>query len=445
MPMLDFYTDKMRKINAEQETMAETCDSEKRDFTPDEKEHYDSLSADWEDFHGKREAEEKRIARGLPANPRKRITPDPNSGIKVETRDDNRAPTFQYMDTSGHEHRCLRFDEAIPRNDLGDEQYAVDAGKVLRAMTLNQTADLNEYEKRSMIGGSDTAGGFLLDSPVASQVIDLARANSVVMKAGAQTLPMTTSELSLAKVTADPTSHWRAEGVAVASSNVTLGRVTLKPKTLACIVPVSIELIEDAPNASALLLETITASMAATLDAALLAGAGGGSSDGIVGVRNYPGVLDNSTGGVPADYTIPSNVIAALLNANCPTPLDQLTWIRHPSVAALYDQLVATAGETVQPSPWVSQVKSLHTTALPSTEGGGAEHVEILGDFSQVVVGLRTSGMQVEILREGSVSDGTTTFNATSQLLRHIRVYLRADMIIQQPTWLSLMSEVDLS
>ena len=68
-----------------------------------------------------------------------------------------------------------------------------------------------------------------------------------------------------------------------------------------------------------------------------------------------------------------------------------LTWIRHRSIAAVYDGLVDTNGLNIGGTPWVGQLRQLYTTALPFTEGGGSEHVELIGDFSQRIIGARSN------------------------------------------------------
>ena len=88
-------------------------------------------------------------------------------------------------------------------------------------------------------GSTDSAGGYLISPQMSGMVLDLARSASVCMRAGAITIPMSTSELTIARVSGDATPMWRAETVAVQSSALTFNKVTLRAKTLAAIVPVS--------------------------------------------------------------------------------------------------------------------------------------------------------------------------------------------------------------
>ena len=67
----------------------------------------------------------------------------------------------------------------------------------------------------------------------------------------------------------------------------------------------------------------------------------------------------------------------------------------------------------------------------------------LVGDFRQCLVGMRTSGINIEVLREGTVSDSSgDSFNATTQLLRHVRAYMRVDVALLRPTWFTVLSGV---
>ncbi len=62
----------------------------------------------------------------------------------------------------------------------------------------------------------------------------------------------------------------------------------------------------------------------------------------------------------------------------------------------------------------------------------------IVGDFSQVLIGMRTSGVRIQVLDAGAV--GST--NAVSQMLRWVRAFLRADMVLMQETFFSKLAGV---
>ena len=90
----------------------------------------------------------------------------------------------------------------------------------------------------------------------------------------------------------------------------------------------------------------------------------------------------------------------------------------------------------------MAKLKRFSTTALPENEGGGSdEAVSIVGDFSQLVFGMRTNSVNIRILEAGTVTDGSgDTWNANTQLLKHIVCYLRADVALLRPTWFTVLT-----
>src|SRR5690606_6731152 len=119
-------------------------------------------------------------------------------------------------------------------------------------------------------GGSDTKG-FLLKHGVGTQVYDLARAHSVVSKAGAVTIPIDESRtMQLTSVASDPVAHWRHESVPVPATSMTFKANILHPRTLAINLPVTIEAIEDSENLAQVLEVTIARALAAEIDRAAL-------------------------------------------------------------------------------------------------------------------------------------------------------------------------------
>ncbi len=78
-------------------------------------------------------------------------------------------------------------------------------GEILKCMITGNWGEANSGEFAGMIGGSGTGGGYLLTPRASGMLLDLARAQSVVMKAGAATIPMEgESELTIAKLTRPP-------------------------------------------------------------------------------------------------------------------------------------------------------------------------------------------------------------------------------------------------
>ena len=352
---------------------------------------------------------------------------------------EERGNGMRFTTSDGRTVRALTHDESFEReerNYTGEDREDLDIGRCLRAISIGRIDLMNHREQREMLGSTDAGGGYLLSPTLSGRFVDLARSASVAMRAGAQTMRMETREVTLAKLASDPTAYWRAEGVNVTASEATFSAVTLRAKTLATIVPISIELMEDASNAAEIAQNAIRAAMGAQLDQAILSGSGAESNP--LGITNTTGVNTITSVGTPADYNKFSEAVGDILEANRPNA-DGLGWIIHPAVAGVLDVLQDTTNQPLMKPDWVKLLNQFPTTGI-------ASGTSIVGDFSQVLVGMRTSGAMVRILDSGQVTDSAgTTFNAASQLMKLIVVYLRADVLTLRPDWFTVLTGITTS
>jgi HK97 family phage major capsid protein len=371
---------------------------------------------------------------------------------KAEARENAKLAklTPAYRQRYGTGAEFLDVSTGLPVRALSNSQRVSNAdeispGRVVASMLLND-ADIMNHNEREIFaqqsGGSDTGGGYLLPSPVSERFVDLARSASVCMRAGAQTLAMDTNELSIARLTQDPSQVWREELVAVTSSDVQFDKITLRPKVIAAIIPVSIELLEDASNAASIIESSLQAQLGLKLDQAILSGTGASAEP--TGIRNHADVNSITSVGTPTSYSHLTSAIKSIFEANYDRELSEMAWISNPRDGATYDGLADTTGQPLRPTPWAADLRRFSTTSISTTEGGGGnESYMLVGDFRQCLVGMRTSGINLEVLREGTVTDASgDSWNATTQLLRHVRAYMRVDVALLRPTWFTVLSGV---
>jgi HK97 family phage major capsid protein len=296
-----------------------------------------------------------------------------------------------------------------------------------------------EAERKSMAVGGDAIGGFLVPSPLSAIVIDLARNQAVVFRAGAVTIPMSSGSLDIARLTSGPTAYWKAENSAGTPTDIGTGRFTLQARTLMALVKSSVELIEDAPNAGRVIQDAISTALSLELDRAALRGIGAGNEP--LGIRNWSSLganygagLISSVGQVFHDDF--SDAAQDIAEANGPAP-DALSVILSPREAGWLDRMKDGEGNPVVPLPSWAAMRKYVTNQIPVTLGGGAESEAYVGDFSQLAIGMRTQ-ISVEVTRVGSDSD-TSAFR---NLQVWIRAYLRADVVLLQPTWFVVLSGI---
>jgi hypothetical protein len=87
-------------------------------------------------------------------------------------------------------------------------------------------------------------------APLSARVIDLARNRTVVFRAGAQTVPITSQTLALARLTSEGSPAWKSENATITAADMVFDRVTFTARTLVRLITLSVELFEDADPSS---------------------------------------------------------------------------------------------------------------------------------------------------------------------------------------------------
>ena len=296
-----------------------------------------------------------------------------------------------------------------------DPYRGLSAGAYLRAMVVGAKT---ETERRALAEGTDSAGGFTVPAVVSAELIDNLRAASVAVRAGARTVPLTSATNTIAAVASDPTPAWRSENAAIAESDPTFRAVTFTPRSLAVLVKVSRELIEDSLNLETELPRLLSAALATELDRVALLGTG--TAPQPRGIANTSGI---GTAALSAGLTAYAPILAgrtAVLTANA-GPVTGI--ILHPRDEGTLAGLTDTTGQPLMAPAALNAVPMLTTTAIPVDGGSGSnESTIILGNFAHLILGIRT-GLRVELLRETFAGNHQYGFVA----------HLRADVAVAHP------------
>lgn len=160
----------------------------------------------------------------------------------------------------------------------------------------------------SAISGEDFRG---------SEFIDVLRNASSVMAAGARTMGGLSGDVKIPKKTAAAAAAWIAtEGGAAAESEMTVGQVTLAPKTLGAFTDVTRQLlIQSSLDVENLIRDDLAQAMALAIDLAALEGDGTGGAP--TGVLNATGVTKVTTfAGVNPTFAEAVSLETAVANAN---------------------------------------------------------------------------------------------------------------------------------
>lgn len=140
--------------------------------------------------------------------------------------------------------------------------------------------DLNTSDDAGIVGQDFRGGDF----------IDALTNSSSVMSAGATLLRGLQGDVKIPKKTGTSTAAFvSSEGTAVAESEMTIGSVTMSPKTLGCFTDVTRQLLtQSSLDVENLIRNDIAQSMALAIDAGALEGSG--TSGNPTGIKNTAGI-----------------------------------------------------------------------------------------------------------------------------------------------------------
>ena len=282
-----------------------------------------------------------------------------------------------------HDGREIR---AYGRNDkLGNANDLQELGTLVSAMIAGQNGRLSERVSNALTGRSN-GGDLALPVEFSNAFLDLARAKSVMVANGAQTMQMDSPEVVLVSVLNDPTISERTELATMTASNIALGRVRLQSRTYATMIELSREEFEDSPNAGDMVVQVLAQAMAKKIDYLGLMGSGSQEPSGLA----YHGSI-NATGSISS---LAWDEVSAAATAVRGRNHEPNACVLNTSIR---DGLLITKdsyGRWLEKPPTLANVNMDATTALTSSIG-------IVGDFTKCVFGIR-SGVSLEATQIGS-------------------------------------------
>lgn len=300
-----------------------------------------------------------------------------------------------------------------------NEERKLNSYKYLRGLATGNWEGADE--ERAMATGGSSGETNIVPTSIANDIIDRSRNIAQVFNAGAEVYPMDTKEVTIARVTDDPTAEWKAENAPITDSDVEFDGVKLESKTLVAKVAMSVELFEDSPNAEAIVVHTLAESLAQKLDYASLLGTG--TDNEPLGLVNTVGI-NKQEGGVVESYAPISRAVQTIMTKNG-TPNAILT---SPTVVGELDRLVDNNGNPLQ------QPQSVQSLEMYPTNQVEDEGIAVVGDFKQLVVGMR-KGMTLDVSRTGS--------QAMDNLQIVFRMYLRADTAVMKEQHFTVIENIE--
>ena len=286
-----------------------------------------------------------------------------------------------------------------------------------------------ELERKAM---ASSALGAILPTPIGNQIIDLARNASTVIRAGAVTVPMTTATLKLARLTGDVTAGWYSEAGTISESDGTLDSVTLTARKMACLVRINREILEDsAPGVDSIIRNSVAQAMALELDRIALVGTG--TAPQPRGLQNVSGINTVTAVGTPADYGKMLDAVFAVRLANY-EPNAIINSVRtQKTLSKLFTGISGDKTPLMMPADY-SALTRLASNQIPTNLGAGTnESLAFVGDFSQLMIGLRQN-----IIIE--ISNSAADVFEKDQVM--LRATWRGDVQVTRATAFCLMSGI---
>jgi HK97 family phage major capsid protein len=402
--LLDQLRDQRTTVRQAADTILTRAASESRDLTAEELADHTARSVEARELDDRIE----RLLADQVAELRAASTRRPGPAVPREPVLTREQSVYDWLQQRG------RFDQAQAEG-LSFDRY-------LRGMATGQWEGA-EHE-RALAEGTVGAGGALVPAPLSARVIDLARNRTVVMRAGAQTVPMTSQTLALARLTSEGTPAWKSENATITAADMVFDRVTFTARTLVRTILLSVELFEDAdPSSEDVIANAFAGQMAVELDRVALLGTG--TPPEPKGVLNQTGVTltaHGAAGTVISNFDWWLDAIGAVRAAG----FEPNAHIQAPRSSTSLSKL-KEATTNAYMAPPVGLLPMLTTKSVPIniTVGASTDTSYIFtADWSNLLVGIRTD-FTLRFLGERYLADN---------LQYAFLAYLRADVQLAQPT-----------
>ncbi|GBR47610.1 phage major capsid protein [Acetobacter pomorum] len=368
-----------------------------------------------------RTAPADRIGGGAPVQPEIRVagfdeparTPENFDGLFLRTQEGQTVPVLEAR------HSLASF---LPATENRAQELGL--GGFLRALYRGPQTEL---ERRVMSESSIGSGGALVPVPVAAGILDELRAATVSFRAGCKTVPMSSQSLTFGRLTKTPVGAWGAENSAIPEDQGAFDQVRLTAKRWATRCTISRELLEDGENVDSIIRSAFAASGALALDQAILFGDGTANSP--LGIVNTPSIQTSALNGKLTNWDPVLDAVLDLENVNAGKVS---AMIMAPRTNRAIRGFKDANGNPLSAPADVSTIPRLTTTSVPVDQGTDKNASSIvMGDFSQVYVGMRTS-LQISVLNELYAENGQIGFVA----------WMRADVLVVRPQTLLTLTGI---
>lgn len=292
-------------------------------------------------------------------------------------------------------------------------------------------------------------GGALIPTEYAKEIIEFLRSRSVVLKMGANQIPMPSGSLTLGKQTGTSSLAYLGESENYTATQPSFGDIVLSAKKAGGIVPITEELINDSSFAvMQLIRDDLFAALAVLNDQTMLRSAGGEHKP--TGLRyqiDAASVLTATQAGsasTVAEKTYDlARVMQAVLDSNVPGTRNG--WVMSNREYVHLSTLVDANNNRVHPDMAKGIFMGFpfaYSSHVPVNLGAGDESEIYFGDWSQMIIG-ETGGVQFKSMPGAAYHDGSSVVSSFSKDQVPVKIRLRNDMKLRHNNAFAVLTGVD--
>ncbi|MGF6663836.1 HK97 family phage major capsid protein [Paraburkholderia atlantica] len=386
-------------------------------FKGDNQAKLEKIEADLEDYRAAIDDHSVKLAaREMFGGGAVNLSPDGTVQARVEQQPIHAARGLRSAQISAHYMR---------RAQAAGEDTRLDIGDFMRGVAGMQCSD---SVRAALSVGESAGGGYAVPSVVMPRILDAMVDQSALLAAGAGILPIDSGakNVTVAAIDTLPKPAWRLELGGVTESGPTFRGVVATPRSLACIVRISRELLADADDVSRAITQAISQAFALEFDRVGLVGSGKAPEP--LGLYCMDGVKKIQQAGAKFAYADMLAAYQAQLEASAPAPTAAIMAPRSlVGLAGLMD----TMGQPLNAPALLDNVRRLSTNGVPTNLAGGDKSLAFVGDFSTVQFALREA-LTIGRLNEAYAKTGEIGF------LCHARV----DVIANYPQAITVIEGV---
>jgi HK97 family phage major capsid protein len=338
-PVISAARQRQQEVVEASTTIMARAEAENRDLTASERTEVEGLANEFDGLEAQVSLRERVAAQNaLLSSPRARATdPDPIEG------DPNPQDTPRPQNAATPRQPNARV-PAQPRATAGGTGGFRHLGEFANAVRMGSMrgGEMDARLRNAAVStygneGTGADGGFAVPPDFRTEILskvfgeDSLIARTDRLQSSSNTITLPTDETTPWQSSGGIQSYWTAEGAAKTQSKVALGETTLKLHTLATLVPVTEELLEDAPAMGAYLNRKAPEKMDFKLSDAIVRGTGVGQP---LGFLNSPALVTVSKEAAQAADTVKVENLAKMWGRLPVQSRRNAVWLMHPDAEA---------------------------------------------------------------------------------------------------------------